>query len=127
MKKLVLFLFFLPIILLFACFDDDKDDIKVIVTCTSEGDASFTGSYELNDKDTVDFTSSALSNVETGNMHIYEKKFDNVDDLTVSASKSNADSVLSVQIFRNDEYVKSVSSDYSGSTTVSIEFDYDDD
>jgi hypothetical protein len=107
---------------LFGCFEDDeKDPIKVIITCSSSVDAGFTGSYTLNSNSAVGFSSS----VATTNMEIYQVEFDDVDELTIFADKDDQTSVLSIQIFKDNKYIKSLSAS-SGTDQITLEFDYND-
>jgi hypothetical protein len=56
-------------------------------------------------------------------MHIYEKELEDVDEVTVTATKSSVDATLTIYIFKDDRFKKDTTLE-AGSVSNTISFEY---
>lgn len=117
--KLVICIFILAL-LRFSCSDDDKDDIKLLVTCN----APFTGMYIYNGGNPVGYGGPG-GYVISGSTYYYSIIFDDLDSIIVDASitRTGGDTnsyTLTIRIFKDGSEVKKQSINSTGVSTDTI-------
>jgi hypothetical protein len=108
----------------FKCDDEEKDQIKLLVSCDNSNTPSFNGSYYLNSDNPVGFQNNQTS----GSAYFYTITFNDLDSLSVDVTinrsaadiTNNTPFTLTIRIYKDNSQVKIKSVTSTGTTTDSI-------
>ena len=118
------FVKYILLILTFSLFlscNDDPDEYKLKVICI---DSQISGFYVVDAGSTQTFTGTMILN----NTYEFEREFEDIETLEVTATKEKGDASLSIKIYKNQRIVKekTLGSDDTSDPELDLQLVYED-
>ena len=110
----------------FRCDDEEKDEIKVYITCYGGTTNTFSGIYFYNSNPAVEFDGV----MQSTNLYTYTVIFDDLDSVRFQVERDDNDNTLTIWTYRDGEMLndctKSIDSTDSDVSVLDYYYDYDD-
>ena len=110
----------------FKCDDEEKDEIKVYITCYGGTTNTFSGIYFYNSDEAVEFDGV----MKSSSLYTYSITFKDLDSVRFQVERDDDDNTLTIWTYRDGELLNdctiSIDSADTEVTVLNYYYDYDD-